>query len=169
MTMKSPAVVIASKDGTVLAQNSPARGMMGARTGSLCWDVVPGLDDAEGLPCRRGCVGELLNRGLEQTQHALINVQGRSHGLTCIPLGDTVVCTLSCAAGEAPESWELLTPRERNVLQMLADGETTASAAEKLGISRSTVATHVEHMREKLGAKTRAALVSLGHRFGFLS
>ncbi len=76
---------------------------------------------------------------------------------------------LSTAAGEAPESWELLTRRERNVLQLLADGETTASAARKLEISNSTVRTHVEHMRLKLGAKTRAALVSLGHRFGLLT
>ena len=54
-------------------------------------------------------------------------------------------------------------------VQLLADGETTASAARKLEISNSTVRTHVEHMRLKLGAKTRAALVSLGHRFGFLT
>jgi DNA-binding CsgD family transcriptional regulator len=76
---------------------------------------------------------------------------------------------LTSAASSAPDSWELLTPRERNVLQMLADGETTGSAAKKLEISESTVRTHVEHMRLKLGAKTRAALVSLGYRLGFLT
>jgi DNA-binding CsgD family transcriptional regulator len=169
MTLETPAVVIAREDGTVMAQNAPARTMMGAGTGSLCWDVVPGLEEAEGLPCRRGCVRELLRSGLEQSQQARVLVKGRRHGLTCVPLGDSVVCMLSCAAGEAPEAWELLTGRERNVLQLLADGETSASAARKLEISPATVRTHVEHMRLKLGAKTRAALVSLGHRFGFLT
>jgi len=169
MTLETPAVVIASDDGTVVAQNAPAREMMGARTGSPCWDVVPSLKEAEGLPCRQGCVRELLRSGLEQSLQARVLVKGRRHGLTCVPLGDSVVCMLSCAAAEAPESWELLTRRERNVLQLLADGETTGSAAMKLGISASTVRTHVEHMRLKLGAKTRAELVSLGYRFGFLT
>ena len=114
-------------------------------------------------------VRQLLQSGLEQTQEAPVQVEGRRHGLTCVPIGDSVVCTLSAAGSEAPESWELLTPRERSVLQMLADGETTASAARKLGISSATVRTHVEHMRSKLGAKTRAGLVSLGYRLGFLS
>ncbi len=44
MTIETPAVVISRDDGTVVAQNAPAREMMGAGTGSLCWDVVPGLD-----------------------------------------------------------------------------------------------------------------------------
>ncbi len=167
--LDTPAVVIAKVDGTVIAQNAPARGMMGPGTGRLCWDVVPSLDEAEGLPCRRGCVRELLSSGLEQSQEAQISVKGRGRALTGVPLGDNVVGMLSCASGQAPESWELLTKRERNVLQLLADGETTASAARKLEISGATVRTHVEHMRTKLGAKTRAALVALGYRFGFLS
>ncbi|HJO22384.1 MAG: LuxR C-terminal-related transcriptional regulator [Myxococcota bacterium] len=163
------AVLIARRDGTVVAQNASARNAMGAGTGHPCWDVMPRLDEAEHLPCRRGCVADLLRNGLEQSQNARIRVSGRQHMLTCIPLGDNAVCVLSGVAGEAPESWELLTRRERNVLQLLADGETTASAAGKLGVSGSTVRTHVEHMRSKLGVKTRAALVSLGYRFGFLS
>jgi len=169
VALKTPAVVIARRDGTVVAQNALARNMMGAGTGHPCWDVVAGLDEAEGLPCRPGCVAGLLSNGLERSQHARVRVNGRQHALTCIPLGDNAVCMLSSAAGKAPESWELLTGRERHVLQLLADGETTASAARKLGVSGSTVRTHVEHMRLKLGVSTRAALVSLGHRFGFLS
>ncbi len=169
MKIETPAVVVSRIDGTVVAQNTPARQLMGAGMGSLCWEVVPGLKEAEGLPCRQGCVRELLRSGLEQSQQARLLVKGRRHALTCVPLGGNVVCMLSCVAGEAPEPWELLTRRERNVLQLLADGETTASAARKLEISNSTVRTHVEHMRLKLGAKTRAALVSLGHRFGFLT
>jgi DNA-binding CsgD family transcriptional regulator len=168
-TIETPAVVISRDDGTVIAQNAPAREMMGAGMGGMCWDVVPGLEEAEGLPCRKGCVRELLTSGLEQSQLARVLVKGRRHELTCVPLGGSVVCMLNCAVGEDPESWELLTRRERSVLQLLADGETTASAARKLEISSATVRTHVEHMRTKLGAKTRAALVSLGHRFGFLT
>lgn len=169
MPTETPAVVISRRDGTVIAQNTPSRGLVGEGTGRACWDVVPGLEQAEGLPCRRGCVGELLTRGLDCTQEARVSVSGRQHALTCVPLGNHVVCTLNSSTAEAPESWELLTAREQSVLQLLADGETTASAAKSLEISEATVRTHVEHMRTKLGVKTRAALVSLGYRFGLLS
>lgn len=169
MTSRNPAVVIARSDGTVVAQNAAARSAMGEGKGRSCWDVVPGLPGAQDLPCRRNCVKELVQKGLERSQHASVSVEGRAHELSCVPLGDSVVCLLSCSASQAPEAWELLTPRERDVLQLLADGETTASAAERLGLSRSTIRTHVEHMLAKLGAKTRAELVSLGHRLGFLT
>jgi DNA-binding CsgD family transcriptional regulator len=168
VALETPAVVVAQRDGTVVAQNPHAKQLMGAGTGRPCWEVVPGLDGAEGLPCQKGCVGELLRHGIEQSQQAHVRVTGRHHSLTCVPLGDTAVCLLTAAAAADPEPWELLTGRERNVLQLLADGETTASAARKLGVSGSTVRTHVENMRSKLGAKTRAALVAFGFRFGFL-
>jgi len=168
VVLETPAVIVAQRDGTVVSQNPHAQKLMGPGTGRPCWEVVPGLDQAEGLPCQKGCVAALLRHGIEQSQQAHVRVTGRHHSLTCVPMGDTAVCLLTAAPGADPEPWELLTGRERNVLQLLADGETTASAARKLGVSGSTVRTHVENMRSKLGAKTRAALVALGFRFGFL-
>jgi DNA-binding CsgD family transcriptional regulator len=141
---------------------------MGDGRGKPCWDVVP-RSGCEDLSCRRGCVGQLVTRGLEQSQHARVRGEGRGHALTCVPLGDSVVCMLGIDAAESPESWELITPRERDVLQLLADGETTGAIARRLELSESTIRTHVEHMLAKLGASTRAQLVSLGYRFGFLS
>jgi DNA-binding CsgD family transcriptional regulator len=54
------------------------------------------------------------------------------------------------------------------VLRVLSDGKTTAAIATELGLSTSTVRTHVEHMRAKLGVGTRAALVARGFDLGFL-
>jgi DNA-binding CsgD family transcriptional regulator len=78
------------------------------------------------------------------------------------------VCVLSPGAGEATEPWQALTAREVEVLQLLAEGATTAQIAARLGISPATARTHVENMRTKLGAATRASLVALGFRLGFL-
>ena len=47
-----------------------------------------------------------------------------------------------------------LSPRERDVLQLMADGTSTRQIAEKLGISYSTVRTHVRSINTKLGAKS---------------
>jgi DNA-binding CsgD family transcriptional regulator len=88
--------------------------------------------------------------------------------LACVPVEGTVVCALTRDPDDSPGRWQALTPRERTVLELLAAGETTASAATCLGISEATVRTHVENMRAKLGVNTRAAIVANGFRLGYL-
>lgn len=53
-----------------------------------------------------------------------------------------------------------LTPREREVLDLLVDGETNAGIARALFISESTAKAHVKHILRKLGASNRADAVS---------
>lgn len=163
-----PALVISRRDGTVVSQNANARCLLGTGRGRPCWDVFGGLSKAEGLPCAEGCVGSLVAEGLERTRHTAIGIEGRTHYLTCAPIGDVVDCLLTAKGAQTPENWQVITARERQVLQMLADGDTTPSIAERLGLSESTVRTHVENMRTKLGVPTRAALVALAFRLGFL-
>lgn len=64
---------------------------------------------------------------------------------------------------------ERLTAREREVLALVADGFTTAEIGSALGLSSSTVRAHVAHMRNRLGAPTRAALVARAMRAGLLT
>jgi DNA-binding CsgD family transcriptional regulator len=52
---------------------------------------------------------------------------------------------------------------------LIAAGETSASAADVLGLSESTVRTHVEKMLTKLDVSNRAALVARGFRLGYLA
>jgi PAS domain S-box-containing protein len=54
-----------------------------------------------------------------------------------------------------------LTPREREVLQLVALGYSSREIAEKLVISNSTVRTHVRNAMAKTGARTRAQLVAM--------
>jgi DNA-binding NarL/FixJ family response regulator len=61
-----------------------------------------------------------------------------------------------------------LTKRERQVLELLAEGLTPAQVADELVISTSTVGTHIEHLYSKLGARTRAHAVGLAYRRGLL-
>ncbi|MAG34023.1 MAG: hypothetical protein CL908_24350 [Deltaproteobacteria bacterium] len=164
-----PAVVVARKDGTLVSQNATARRLMGSGVGKLCWDVVGELDGAEGLPCEADCVGRLAAEGLDRTQRADLKLAGRDHRLTCVPVDDMVICVLNSGAEHDPDKWQTLTAREQDVLTLLAAGDETPAVAKKLEVSESTVRTHVEKMRTKLGVKTRAALVALGFRFGYLS
>lgn len=55
---------------------------------------------------------------------------------------------------------QLLTPREIDVMQLLAAGETNAGVAARLVISEGTVKSHVKHILRKLRAANRAEAVS---------
>ena len=55
----------------------------------------------------------------------------------------------------------LLTPRERDCIGYIAEGQSDNDIADRLGISVSTVITHVQNARRKLGAKTRAQAVAV--------
>lgn len=161
-------VLVTGGDGTVISQNKSARRMLGPGTGKFCWDVVGKLEGARRLPCRRGCVLELMASGVEDSQEAQFNLGGESHYLSCTPTNGVVVCMLSPINGGSPRNLESLSPREREILALLADGETTSSAADRLGVCESTVRTHVERMRSKLCVNTRAAVVAEGFRLGYL-
>lgn len=57
-----------------------------------------------------------------------------------------------------------LTPRERKILQMLADGLDGPEIAGILESAPSTVRTHVQSIHSKLGVRTRAGAVAVGFR-----
>jgi HD-GYP domain-containing protein (c-di-GMP phosphodiesterase class II) len=59
-----------------------------------------------------------------------------------------------------------LTPREREVLALLAVGATNKSIARQLGISAKTVGNHVEHVYAKLGVGNRAGATLLAMQLG---
>lgn len=61
-----------------------------------------------------------------------------------------------------------LTPRELEILRMLALGHTAAECAQILSLSLKTVANNQTVIKEKLGVSTSAALVHLAQRHGII-
>jgi DNA-binding NarL/FixJ family response regulator len=59
---------------------------------------------------------------------------------------------------------DMLTAREREILQLLADGMSNADVAAKLFISQETVKSHVRHILTKLEADTRTHAVAIALR-----
>ena len=57
-----------------------------------------------------------------------------------------------------------LTRRQRQILQLLANGESTTVAARELDLSEETVKTHTKHMLVRLGAKNRTHAVAIALR-----
>jgi two-component system response regulator FixJ len=54
-----------------------------------------------------------------------------------------------------------LTPREREVAVLVADGASSKEAGRRLGISPRTVELHRAHIMEKIGARNAADLVRI--------
>ena len=58
-----------------------------------------------------------------------------------------------------------MTPREVEVLRLIARGHSSAEAGRELGIQTKTVGTHIEHIYAKIGASNRsvATLFAMEH------
>jgi DNA-binding NarL/FixJ family response regulator len=79
-----------------------------------------------------------------------------------------VVAALAESGAEAPQT-ELpdeLTPREAEVLGLIAEGLTNAEIAERLVVSAATVKTHVNHIFAKAGVRDRAQAVVYAYSHG---
>jgi NarL family two-component system response regulator LiaR len=73
------------------------------------------------------------------------------------------------AAGQPPKPGLDLTERERAVLALLVEGLNNSQIAEKLGVSPSTVKSHVSNILAKLGVSSRTEAVTLALRNGLVT
>jgi PAS domain S-box-containing protein len=77
------------------------------------------------------------------------------------PTGPTTVSTGAAEAAPAPEAPPPhLTPRQVEVMQLLARGHTNRQIAEALGVSERAVKAHVSLLLEKFGVPNRAGLIA---------
>ena len=71
--------------------------------------------------------------------------------------------------GATAEPRESLTPRQREILQLIAEGQSTKRIAATLGVSVKTVETHRSQLMEKLDIHDVAGLVRYAIRIGLVS
>jgi two-component system response regulator NreC len=67
-----------------------------------------------------------------------------------------------------PSGLEALSPRERQVLEQVADGLTNTQIGERLGLSHKTVSRHRERIMHKLNLHSRTELVKFAIRTGLI-
>jgi predicted ATPase/class 3 adenylate cyclase/DNA-binding CsgD family transcriptional regulator len=82
---------------------------------------------------------------------------------------DDAVAYASRGRGERKRpstGWASLTPAERDVIRLVAEGLRNADIADRLFVSPATVKTHLAHVFTKLGVSTRAELAVLASRRG---
>ncbi len=83
-------------------------------------------------------------------------------------ISDEVLEMLLSGEGEKNGSLESLSPRERQVLQMIAEGNTNLAIAEKLSLSVRTVESHRARVMSKLRISSQAELVRFAIQQGLI-
>lgn len=68
-----------------------------------------------------------------------------------------------------PEPLDVLTPRQQEILKLIAQGVQTKEIAHRLNLSRKTVHAHRAQIMERLGVRDLAALVRIAVRLGLVS
>jgi len=110
----------------------------------------------------------LLSRGLESGAKGYILKEAPHETLlraiTKVAWGETYVDPALMPAFFSKDRDDMLTSREREILQLLADGMSNADAAARLFISQETVKSHVRHILAKLEADTRTHAVAIALR-----
>ncbi|HKH17756.1 MAG TPA: response regulator transcription factor [Solirubrobacteraceae bacterium] len=120
-----------------------------------------GEDDRLFAALRAGAAGFLL----KDTEPAdLVRAIRTAHGGQS-PLSPATATRVveELARGGRPRAADLLTPRELDVLRLIARGRSNKRIALELGVAEKTVKTHVSHVLAKLGLsdRTQAALYAV--------
>jgi DNA-binding NarL/FixJ family response regulator len=113
-----------------------------------------------------GAAGYLLkDSGTSELQEA-IQAVGRGESYLSPAVSKHVITDYVRRAGGEAGPAALLTPRQREILRLIASGQTTKSIARSLGISIKTVETHRAQLMERLDIHEVAGLVRYAIRIG---
>jgi DNA-binding NarL/FixJ family response regulator len=123
---------------------------------------------------RAGARGYLTkDASSEDIRHAIVSVAAGEAALDP-SVQHHVLAALSTDGGKAtasdataePELPDDLTPREAEVLGLIAEGLSNAEIAERLFVSPTTVKSHINHLFAKAGLRDRAQAVNYAYRTG---
>ncbi|GIJ81379.1 DNA-binding response regulator, NarL/FixJ family, contains REC and HTH domains [Micromonospora phaseoli] len=128
-------------------------------------------DDYLFAALRAGASGFLLKNGTPETLIEAIRVVARGDGLLAPELTRRVIATFArpgaATGGLAPEAaLRDLTPREREVLVLIAGGASNAEIAAALHLGEATVKSHVSRVLAKLGLRDRVQAVVFAYEHG---
>ena len=100
----------------------------------------------------------------ESTSLEVRNLEGETYRVWLWPLHSPELAVCILAVSVPPELGSL-TPREREILELLAEGCTTRDMAARLDVSLSTIHTHLRRCRQKLGLDSSESLTGFAARY----
>jgi two-component system response regulator NreC len=118
---------------------------------------------------REGAAGYVLKKAADNELVAAIHAVMRGDVYVHPSLTRTLLEDFLPAEAASENPWDALSEREREVLLLVARGHTAARIAEQLNLSPKTVETYRARGMEKLGVRSRAALVQFALSHHLLS
>jgi DNA-binding NarL/FixJ family response regulator len=136
--------------------------LWGAATIRALLEAQPGLGIvAHGDRPERHLVGEAIAAGANAFVAKSSEPDKLSRAVEAAADAETFI---DPAAGRRPRAGQRLTKRQRQILQMFADGNSTTQVARRLGLGTETVKTHTKQLLSRLRAHDRAHAVAIGLR-----
>jgi DNA-binding NarL/FixJ family response regulator len=130
-----------------------------------------GLDNYVYDALRAGASGFMLKDAPPEELLAAVDIVARGDALIAPAVTRAVVeefVRRSPAPAPAPPLLDDLTSREREVLELVAQGLSNAEIADRLFVSGGTVKTHVAHILSKLDLRDRIQAVILAYESGLV-
>lgn len=116
---------------------------------------------------RAGVAGYVLKKSAGTELANAIRAAARG-GLVLDPEVARLAMEDASSTQEAPDPYEALTDREKQVFKLVAEGKSNKDVADVLGISVKTAMSHRERMMEKLRLHNRTELVRLALKLGVI-
>jgi DNA-binding NarL/FixJ family response regulator len=117
---------------------------------------------------RSGAVGYILKNVRPVELELAIRATARGETYLCSAVSRHVIDRLLKRSQASESSWDLLTPRQREVLQLVAEGRTSKEIAQRLAVSVRTAETHRSQLMEALDIHDVAGLVRYALRKGLV-
>jgi DNA-binding NarL/FixJ family response regulator len=117
-----------------------------------------------------GAAGYLVKNSDRRELEMAVRAVARGETWLTPPVAKLVAAEYARGDERHPEGpFELLTPRQREVLQLIAEGNSTKQIAQRLRLSAKTVETHRTELMKRLGIRGIAGLVRYAIRVGIIS
>ena len=182
------AIMVFGEDLRIVCWNDGAEQLTGVpaaeAVGRPCWQVIAGYDDRGDLMCHQACSRARLVRegrcvspavlhartatGRRRLSFETITARSDDGPLFLHVIHDAPAPTedpVPVPAGRPPQ----LTPRQREILSLLAEGNAVKTIAARLGLKETTVRNHVRLVLVALGAHSQLEAVARARGFGMLS
>jgi len=118
---------------------------------------------------RAGAAGYLLKGSAVAELELAISAVVRGDSYLSPAVSKRVVDDYVSRTSGAPDPLAALTPRQREILQLVAEGHTSKEIAQCLGVSYRTVETHRNQLMKRLGVSDLAGLVRFAVRVGLVA
>jgi RNA polymerase sigma factor (sigma-70 family) len=119
---------------------------------------------------QNGAIGYVLKDSTEEDLHRAVRAAVAGRRFLSPPVNEAAINEyIQLSKSSSFDAHDTLTPRQREVLQLTAEGKTNGEVAARLNISQRTVENHRATLMQKLGLRNQTELIRHAIRHGLIA